>query len=126
MAHKRVSLRRDGGAPTVELQFGRQLFAKYDIYLYDRNGRNPAPIAAHETNDDDRSETYSVGGSVEDLNQRILFWQAVISVLDDNPDQTYLMRAVISQGGAVVGTFERAGAIAKTVIDQDTVRFVLE
>lgn len=126
MAHKRVSLSRGGGVPTVELQFGRQLFAKYDIYLYDRNGRNPVAIAAHETNSDDRSDTYGVGGSAEDLSQCILFWQAVISVLDDNPDQTYLMRAVISQDGNVVGTFERAGSVAKTVIDQDTVRFVLE
>lgn len=126
MAHKRVSLRRNGGQPSVELQFGRGLFAKYDIYLYDRNGRNPAPIAVHETNSDNKSDRYNVGGGLEDLDQRILFWQAVISVLDDSADQTYVMRAVIRQGGTVLDTFERSGSITKTVIDQDTVRFDLE
>jgi hypothetical protein len=67
-----------------------------------------------------------VGTSLADLDMRILFWQAAISVLDERPDQTYLMRAVISQDGNVLGTFERAGSISNTVIDQDTVRFVLE
>jgi len=125
MQHKRVTLRSDGGLPTVELQFGQQLFAKYDIYLYDRNGRNPEEVAVNETNSDDRSDAYSIGSRLDDLDQHILFWQAAISVLDDRPNQTYLMRAVISQDGNVVGTFERAGSITNTVIDQDTVRFVL-
>lgn len=126
MAHKRVSLRRGGGPPTVELHFGQQLFAKYDIYLYDRNGTNPQDIAVNETNSDARPDSYSVGGDLEDLNMRILFWQGAISVLDNRPDQTYLMRATISQDGNAVGTFERAGSITNTVIDQDTVRFVVE
>jgi hypothetical protein len=126
MAHKRVSLRKDGGLPTVELHFGQLLFAKYDILLYDRNGSNPEDIARNETNSDNKSDTYTVGSSLEDLNFRILFWQAAISVLDERPDQTYLMRAIISQDGNVVGTFERAGSITNTIIDQDTVRFTLE
>ena len=126
MAHKRVSLRSGGGLPSVELRFGQLLFAKYDIYLYDRNGSNPVAVALNETNTDNKSDTFVVGSSLDDLNMRILFWQAAISVLDERPDQTYLMRAVVSQDGNVLGTFERAGAITNTVIDQDTVRFVVE
>jgi hypothetical protein len=126
MAHKRVSLRKGGGLPTVELQFGQQLFAKYDIFLYDRNGSNPAEVAVNETNSDNKSDTFAIGGRLEDLDLRILFWQAAISVLDERPGQTYLMRAIISQDGSAVGTFEKAGPITNTVLDQDTVRFVVE
>lgn len=126
MPHKRISLRRDGGLPTVELSFGQALFAKYDILLYDRNGSNPADVARNETNADDRSDTYTIGNRLQDLDFRILFWQAAISVLDQRPDQTYQMRATIRQDGNVVGAFERAGSITNTVLDQDTVRFILE
>lgn len=126
MAHKRVKLSSGGGPPTVELHFGQGLFAKYDIFLFDRNGSNPADVAVNETNSDDRSDAYTVGNNLEDLNQRILFWQAAISVLDERPDQTYLMRATIRQDGSVVGVFERAGSIINTEVDQDTVRFVVE
>lgn len=126
MAHKRVTLRAGGGLPTVELHFGQQLFAKYDIYLYDRNGSDPREVAVNETNSDNKSDTFTVGSDLEDLNFRILFWQAAISILDERPDQTYLMRAIVRQDGSVLGTFERAGSITNTVIDQDTVRFVVE
>lgn len=126
MPHKRVTIQRSGSLPTVELRFGQALFAKYDLFIFDRNGRNPQEIASNQTNGDDVPDVFTVGSSVEDLSQRILFWQAVISVLDDSPDQTYLMRAVVSQDGNVVGTFDKRGPITNTVIDQDTVRLVLE
>jgi hypothetical protein len=112
--------------PTVELQFGQALFAKYDIFLYDRNGANPAAITRDQINGDNVPDIFRVGHDLADLEQRILFWQAAISVFDDHPDQTYLMRAIIKQGGDVRGTFDKRGPITNTVIDQDTVRFVLE
>jgi hypothetical protein len=126
MPHKRVSLQRGGGLPTVELQFGQALFAKYDVFLYDRNGANPAEVTVNQINSDNIPDVFRVGSSVDDLDQRILFWQAAISVFDNNPDQTYLMRAIVRQGGNVLGTFDKRGSITNTVIDQDTVRFVLE
>ena len=111
--------------PSVELQFGSALFAKYDLYLYDHNGSNPAEVAVNQTNGDDIPDVFAVGSNLADLNQRILFWQAVISVFDNQPNQTYLMRAIISQDGNVLETFDKTGPITNTVIDQDTVRFVL-
>jgi hypothetical protein len=60
------------------------------------------------------------------LDQQILFWQAAISVLDSSPDQVYLMRAIITQDDRELATFDKRGPIVNTVIDQDTVRFVLE
>lgn len=126
MPHKRVSLRKDGGLPSVELRFGQQLIGKYDIFLYDRNGRNPEDIAVSQLNSDNVPDVFPMTRSLADLNQRILFWQAAISVLDNSPNQTYLMRAVVTQDNQVVGTFDRRGPITNTVIDQDTVRFVVE
>lgn len=126
MAHKRVTLKRSGSLPTVELRFGNALFAKYEVVIYDRNGANPQPIARDQLNSDNIPDSFTVGTSVADLDQRILFWQAAISVLDNRPDQTYLMRAIISQDGQTLDTFDKSGPITNTVIDQDTVRFVLE
>lgn len=126
MAHKQVTISAGGGLPTVALQFGQGLFAKYDVYLYDRNGGDPKPIAENQSNSDNISDTYTVGTNVADLHQRILFWQSAISVFDDQPQQTYLMRAIVSQDGTVQGTFDKRGPITNTVIDQDTVRFIVE
>jgi hypothetical protein len=126
MAHKRVTLQRTGSLPTVTLRFGQQLFGKYDIYLYDRDGGNAQEVAKNETNSDDKSDTFTVGSNLDDLHQRLLYWQAAISVLDNRPDQTYVMTAIISQNGNEVGSFEKRGPITNTVIDQDTVRFILE
>ena len=111
--------------PVVELQFGNALFAKYDLYLYDRNGANPQEIAVNQTNGDNIPDIFTIGKILADLDQQILFWQAAISVFDNKPGQTYLMRAIVSQDGTVLGTFDKTGSITNTVIDQDTVRFVI-
>lgn len=126
MPHKRVNLNRNGGLPQIELRFGNALFAKYDVFLFDRNGANPQPVKTDQLNSDDIPDIHTVGTSLADLDQRILFWQAAISVFDNQPNQTYLMRAIISQDGDELATFDRRGPIVNTVIDQDTVRFVLE
>ena len=126
MAHKRVSIKRDGGLPQIELIFGNALFAKYDIFLFDRNGTNPQPVKTNQLNSDDIPDIFEVGSSAAALDQQILFWQAAISVLDNKPDQTYLMRAIITQDGEQLAVFDKRGSITNTVIDQDTVRFVLE
>ncbi len=130
MAHKRITLKSTGGLPTVTLEFGHQLFAKYDIFLYDRDGANPQPIATNEINSDMKSDTFTVGATLADLHQRVLFWQAAVSVLDDRPGQTYLMIAIVSQDGREVGRFIKPESgpapITNTVMDQDTVRFILE
>ena len=126
MAHKRVSIKKDGGLPQVEMRFGNALFAKYDIFLFDRNGTNPQPVTTNQLNSDDVPDIFTVGTSVATLDQQILFWQAAISVLDNQPGQTYLMRAIITQDGEQLAVFDKRGSITNTVIDQDTVRFVLE
>ena len=126
MAHKRVTIKRGGGLPEIELRFGNALFAKYDIFLFDRNGTNPQPVTTNQLNSDDVPDIFTVGTSVAALDQQILFWQAAISVLDNQPGQTYLMRAIITQDGQQLAVFDKRGSITNTVIDQDTVRFVLE
>ncbi len=122
MAHKRVKLKRTGSLPTVRLRFGQQLFGKYSIYLYDRDGANHVPIAVDQTG----SDTFTVGTNLVDLHQRILYWQAAISIVVDRPDQIYVMTTIIGQDGQVMGEFEKRGPITNTVIDEDTVRFILE
>ena len=126
MAHKRVSIKKGGGLPQVELRFGNALFAKYDIFLFDRNGTNPQPVTTNQLNSDDKPDIFTVGAAVATLDQQILFWQAAISVFDNQPGQTYLMRAIITQDGQQLAVFDKRGPITNTVIDQDTVRFVLE
>jgi hypothetical protein len=127
MEHKTVTLRNGGGLPKIELRFGNALFAKYEISLFDQNGKNPQPVTpTPQFNSDDEPDIFSVGPSVATLAQRILFWQAAISVLDDQPGQTYLMRAILTQDGEELAVFDRRGPITNTVIDQDTVRFVVE
>ena len=126
MEHKTVTLRNGGGLPKIELRFGNALFAKYEVSLFDQNGTNPQPVATDQFNSDDEPDIFTVGPSVATLAQRILFWQAAISVFDDQPGQTYLMRAIITQDGQQLAVFDRRGPITKTVIDQDTVRFLVE
>lgn len=124
MPHKRITLRRNGSLPTIELRFGNALFAKYEIALFDRNGTNPQPVTpTPQLNSDNIPDMFPVGTVLSDLNLRILFWQAAISVFDNQPNQTYLMRAVISQDGNQLAVFDKRGSIVNTVLDQDTVRF---
>jgi len=127
MEHKTVTLRNGGSLPKIELRFGNALFAKYEISLFDQNGRNPQPVTpSPQFNSDDIPDIFAVGPSVATLDQQILFWQAAISVFDNQPGQTYLMRAIISQDDQQLAVFDKRGPITNTVIDQDTVRFVLE
>jgi len=127
MEHKTVTIRNGGGLPQIELRFGNALFAKYEISLFDQNGTNPQPVTPNpQFNSDDDPDIFTVGPSVPTLAQRILFWQAAISVFDDQPGQTYLMRAIITQDGEQLAVFDRRGSITNTIIDQDTVRFVVE
>lgn len=127
MPHKRVTLNPAGGLPSIELRFGNALFAKYDIFLFDRNGANPQPVSTDQLNSDDVPDIFQVGTVLSDLDQRILFWQAAISVFDNQPNQTYRMTAVISQDGNQLAVFKKPedqpGPIVNTVLDQDTVRF---
>lgn len=124
MPHKRVTLNPNGGLPSIELRFGNALFAKYEIALFDRVGTNPEPVTpTPQLNSDNIPDTFQVGTVLSELDQRILFWQAAISVFDDQPNQTYLMRAVISQDGNQLAVFDKRGSIVNTVVDQDTVRF---
>ena len=124
MPHKRVTLNPAGGLPEIELRFGNALFAKYEIALFDRNATNSKPVTPEpQLNSDNIPDTFQVGTVLADLDQRILFWQAAISVFDDQPNQTYLMRAIISQNGNQLAVFDKRGSIVNTVVDQDTVRF---
>lgn len=77
MPHKRVSQRKDGGLPGIELRFGRQLFGKCDGSLCDRNGRNPEDIAVSQLNGDNVSGIFPLTRSLDDLNQRIFHPRAL-------------------------------------------------
>ena len=119
-----VLLKLSGSVPQIELTFGFAQFAKYQILLWDTEGKNPVEIA-HGINIDEVPDKFPIGNSVAALNGRFITWQAVIASPSGGPGQQFSQRATFTQDGSNCpnGPFKQAGPLSNTITTFDQAQF---
>jgi len=112
MAINIVRIRRTGGQPSIELEFGFAQFAQYRIFLWDITGKNPAQIG-HGVNVDNVPDIFPINEPVAELEGRFITWQAVVASPTGGAGQQYSMRATFTQDGDTCpdSPFLRKGAL---------------
>ena len=129
MAEQIIGVDRNGGVPVIELRFGFAQFGKYEIYLWDSNGKNPH-LVGRGVNIDQVPDRFPIG-DVSGHDGRIITWQAIISSPTGGPNELYNLTAIFTQDGNNLkeGPFEKPqppGKLngVKIAFDQARLRWV--
>jgi hypothetical protein len=75
MAIKSVQLRAADGPPNVEVVVGQSQFGKYELSLFDTDGRNPV-IFGSGLSHDQLPDNFQIDGNPASLNGRFISWSA--------------------------------------------------
>ncbi|MBA3242785.1 MAG: hypothetical protein H0T60_16295 [Acidobacteria bacterium] len=97
MAEQTININGGGGVPVIELRFGFAQFGKYEIYLWDSNGKNPQLIG-RGVNIDQVPDRFPIG-DVSVLDGRIVTWQAIIASPTGGSNDLYDLTAIFTQDG---------------------------
>jgi hypothetical protein len=119
-----VQIKRTGGVPQIQLEFGFGQFASFRILLWDTNGLNPTEVAKG-TNLPDEPDTFAIGNSAAELDQRYLTWQATIVSPTGGPSQQFSQTATFLQDGmnCPSGPFPQGGPFSNTTATFANARF---
>jgi hypothetical protein len=112
MADQTVELQVNEGTPQIELQFGFAQFARYRIFLWDVNGKNPSLIG-EGVNVDTIPDKFLINEPVSNLNGRFVTWEAIVASPTGGAGQQYSMRATFTQGNKTCADspFNQQGAL---------------
>ncbi|HYW73265.1 MAG TPA: hypothetical protein VE961_19750 [Pyrinomonadaceae bacterium] len=119
-----VSIKRTGSLPQIQLQFGFAQFASFRILLWDTTGHNPTEIAKN-TNTPGEPDTFAIGSTVADLDQRFITWQATISSPTGGADEQFSQTATFLQDDASCpdSPFTQSGQFTNTTATFANARF---
>src|ERR1043166_3941188 len=119
-----VEIKRNGGVPQIQLKFGFAQFASFRILLWDTNGHNPTEIAKR-TNVPGEPDTFPIGNSAADLNDRYITWQASIASPTGAAGQQYSQTATFLQDGTSCpnGPFTQTGPFSNVTATFANARF---
>lgn len=70
-----LTLTAADGPPNVEIVIGHAQFGKYELALFDTDGRNPVVVGAGLTHDQ-LPDNFQIDGDPRALNGRFLSWSA--------------------------------------------------
>lgn len=123
-----VELKVNGGTPQIELQFGFAQFARYRIFLWNVNGKDPVLIG-EGVNVDEIPDRFLINEPVSNLNGRFVTWEAIIASPTGGAGQQFSVRATFTQGGQVCpdSPFTQQGALnpdPKVVFDKALLKVV--
>jgi hypothetical protein len=91
-----VRIKKNGGVPEIELEFGFAQFAQYKIFLWDLSGKNPTEIG-EGVNVDNVPDKFPINEPVATLDGRFVTWQAIVASPTGGPGQQYSMKATFTQ-----------------------------
>ena len=74
---KSVRLSAAAGPPNVEITIGHAQFGKYELSLFDTDGRNPVVVGSGLSHDK-LPDNFQIDGNPQALNDRFLSWSANI------------------------------------------------
>jgi hypothetical protein len=92
------------GPPNVEIVIGAAQFGKYELALFDTDGRNPVVVGAGLTHDQ-LPDNFQIDGDPRALNARFLSWSANIIPAGNEVNPQFSLTVHVRQRGAdVVGS----------------------
>jgi hypothetical protein len=116
MPVNKAILRAGGSLPKVEVLIGHAHFGKFEIFLFDQDGRNPVKFA-EGVNSDEVPDIFEIGsgGNVKDLDRRSMFWQAAIASPTGAPSENFSVMIRVTQDGQTVGTDSKTGPMTDPI-----------
>jgi hypothetical protein len=103
-----VRLTASDGPPTIEIEIGHAQFGKYELALYDTDGRNPVVVGAG-LNHDQLPDSFQIDGDPRALNGRFLSWSANLIPAGNEANPQFSLTIHIRQRG-----IEKAGSPIRT------------
>jgi hypothetical protein len=82
----------------VEIVNGQSQFGKYEVSLFDTDGRNPVIIGSGLSHDQ-LPDTFQIDGNPATLNQRFLSWSANLIPFGNETNPQFSFRVHIRQNG---------------------------
>jgi hypothetical protein len=101
MAEKRVMLKKDGGAPEVEITIVTPHFGQYRLLLWDSASQHAREVAKGD-NTDHTTDKHVVGDDASALDRHVLQWDIMLGAMDDASTDRYEVRIQITQDGQPV------------------------
>ena len=96
-----LTLTAADGPPNVEIVIGHAQFGKYELALFDADGRNPVVIGAGLTHDH-LPDKFQITGDPRALHARFLSWSANVIPAGDEPEPQFAVSVHVRQGGVDV------------------------
>ena len=93
-----VKLAASGGPPTVEIEIGHAQFGKYELSLFDTDGRNPVIIGAGLSHDQ-LPDSFQIDGDPRALNGRFLSWSANLIPAGNEANPQFSLTVHVRQRG---------------------------
>ena len=93
---KTIRLSAADGPPNVEITIGHAQFGKYELSLFDTDGRNPVVIGAGLSHDR-LPDNFQIDGDPRALNGRFLSWSANIIPAGAGANQQFSVTVNIRQ-----------------------------
>jgi hypothetical protein len=98
---KTVRLSATGGPPNVEIVIGQAQFGKYELSLFDTDGRNPVIVGAGLSHDQ-LPDAFQIDGDPRALQARFLSWSANLIPAGNEANPQFSLIVHIRQGGVEV------------------------
>jgi len=96
-----VKLAAVDGPPTVEIAIGQAQFGKYELSLFDTDGRNPVVVGAGLSHDQ-LPDSFQIDGDPRALNGRFLSWSANLIPAGNDVNPQFSLAVHIRQRGTEV------------------------
>ena len=101
MPIKSVRLRAADGPPNVEIVIGQSQFGKYEVSLFDTDGRNPVVIGSGLSHDQ-APDNFQIDGNPATLHGRFISWSANLIPMGNEANPQFSFRVHIRQRGVDV------------------------
>jgi hypothetical protein len=98
---KTVRLSAAGGPPNVEIVIGHAQFGKYELSLFDTDGRNPVVLGAGLSHDQ-LPDAFQIDGDPRALDARFLSWSANLIPAGGEPNPRFSLTVHVRQDGREV------------------------
>lgn len=112
-----------GPAPVMELVFGHAQWGKYEVFLWDAAGQQPARVR-RGLNNDQIADKFRVARTGAELRDAQLTWEVTIGALGSQGQQ-YSLRVVFSQARRILtpSPFTYTGPLDVVKVIADFVKF---
>lgn len=98
MAIQSVQLKATGGPPNVEIAIGQSQFGKYEISLFDTDGRNPVVVGSGLSHDQ-LPDNFQIDGNPSALDGRFLSWSANLIPVGNERNPRFSFTVHVRQNG---------------------------